>query len=136
MITAQDIDDAFTAVYRTLSGFGALQTDGQLFAPQEEVPYAFGRMSAIVAMPGGYGADSVINWRGTYTILVNSPRSLGKQFAGQMAATVIEAFPRALSVVTTAGPAMQVDLAQAAPADDMGDWITIPVNVNWFGTDP
>ena len=135
-LTAQTIDDAFTALFFQLTGFGALQGDGEVFLPCDDVPYAYGRMAAISPNPGGYGADAVINWQGVYTILVNSPRNLGKQAAGQLADTVVAAFPRGLGVVTATGQAMSVSQASAQPSEDSGDWITIPVQVQWFGSDP
>ena len=77
-MNAQDIDDALTAAFRLLEGFGALQADGEVYAPNEMIPYAYGRLSAISSSYPGFGSDSVRNWQGSYTVNVNCPQVLGK----------------------------------------------------------
>ena len=56
--------------------------------------------------------------------------------AAQLADALVQHFQRGTSVVLGTGPHLIFENVSAQPAVTAGDWLSVPVVVSWFCTDP
>jgi hypothetical protein len=106
------------------------------FVPTKGQPYLRPEMSARVRTPMGVGADSVRQWTGTYQISVMVPRDTGTRLQNELASAVLMAYRRGLSVVTPQGIWLYITESTVPPAVPFGDWINLPVQIQWFAHEP
>lgn len=105
------------------------------FTPQTGTPYLEPTLSAYSRMPAGPGPNTTFLERGTYTVAVVWPAGSGKGAALAEADKVKTWFPRGLSLTLANQAPLIVQYATLGPSVDSGDWIKVPVTVNWLTED-
>ncbi|MEJ0047088.1 MAG: phage tail terminator-like protein [Rhodospirillales bacterium] len=139
-MTEADIQAAFDLAFKAIGGIGDKAVQGEVYTPIQDRPYCKSSFTGS-SSPAGFDAFCPVVWQGTYKINVNMPSRGGIAAARAVAAIVSNAFPRGRSVVffaPGAGTNQGVSVMQtnAPSAETNGDWITIPVLIQWMGSDP
>lgn len=109
---------------------------GKTFTPTKGKPYLKPELAARVRTPVGFGADSVQEWNGTYQVGIFIPRDTGTRLMNELASTVLRTFPRGLAMQTPDGVWMTVTRGTAPVPVPFNDWINLPVQIDWFATEP
>lgn len=104
------------------------------YVPSKGIPYLKPELAARVRTPVGFGADAVQQWTGTYQIGIFTPRDTGTRLQNQLASQILAAFPRGLALQTPDGVWMTVTRGTAPVPVPFGDWINLPVQLDWFAT--
>ena len=104
--------------------------------PTKGRPYLLPRMAARSRRPMGVGADSVQEWTGIYQVGVIVPRDQGTRLENEIASSVLKAYRRGLTVETLQGIFVIVTASSAPPSQPFGDWVQLPVQINWFAHEP
>jgi len=140
-MTEADVWAAFDAAFLDLAGIGNKYTADQIVDPGQQAPYSRATMPALSRTPLGFGADAVIQFSGTYQVLVSCPQGSGRNVCMRMGDVVSAAFPRGRAITFTAldtgtNHTVSVMISHAQPPMTNGDWISVPVLIEWMGTDP
>jgi Bacteriophage related domain of unknown function len=135
-VTKSGVRHAFEALLNTFTAGGYVVTETQPFyAPQAGVGYLSGRLSAYQRTPMGIGAPTPEQVTGFYQINVNRPTAEGSDPADAIAARLVNLFDRGTALATETGQVLTVQQASERPAITAGDWLTVPVVVEYFGTE-
>lgn len=130
----QDALDAYLAAFG-VPGAGDIVVEGQIYEPKKGQAYLRAVVSGYARSPAGLGADAVMQENGSYAIRINRPASEGRGPASAIADRLVAYFKRGTSLAA-AGQTVSVLYASRQPAQEMGDWISIPVSVMFFASEP
>jgi hypothetical protein len=106
------------------------------FVPTKGVPFLKPEVSGRNRRPVGVGATGVQQWDGLYQIGVYVPRDSGTRLQNAIASALLGLFPRGLSMTTPQGIVMWVMASTAPVPVPFGDWVNLPVQIQWFATEP
>jgi hypothetical protein len=134
-ITQIAVQVAFDALLTTFTDGGDVNLAGTPYIPQAGVPYLASQIAAFQRMPEGVGPNAPNSVAGSYAIRVNRPAIEGLAMAGSLAGRLVALFHRGLPVVLATGPILTIEAATEQPAIMAGDWLTVPVNVSWYGSE-
>lgn len=121
---------------KTFTRGGQVVLAGEVFSPAQDRGYVRGRFAAYTRNPAGFGADSVYLENGTYEVSICRPGREGELPAAQLAVAVAAHFARGSGLVLGTGEFLHFENVSAFPAIIAGDWLTVPVVISWFCTDP
>jgi hypothetical protein len=135
-VTKSAVRHAFEALLNTFSAGGQIVVEtSPVYAPQAGVGYLSGRLSAYDRVPMGIGAPTPQSVTGFYQISVNRPTAEGSDLADAIAARLVNLFDRGTALALETGQVLTVQQASERPAITSGDWLTVPVVIEWFGTE-
>ena len=126
---------AFNARLQTFTDGGDVNVTGTDYTPQAGRPYITGSLTSYIRTPVGYGLSAPHDVRGTYQVSVNRPAIEGLATADSVAKRVEALFPRGLSLALATGAVLTVMSASERPEMTSGDWLTVPVVIEWYGTE-
>ena len=126
-----DLEAALEARVQALSSETEIAWEGISYAPRKGRPYLAVQTAARQRSPMALGPQSPHLWVGTWSFRVVHPAEEGKAIAYQRAKTVLDWFPRALTLVY-GGAKIVVESGSIQPAYPTADWLNIPVTVSWF----
>jgi hypothetical protein len=142
-ITLRYFDDAMNNTLQaaltanTIEGIGEnIAWPEKTFAPVKGVPWLKPELAARSRRPVGFGADSVQQWDGTFQVGIFVPRDSGTRLQNQIASQILAVFKRGLALQTPDGVWITVTRGTAPVAVPYGDWINLPVQIDWFATEP
>lgn len=115
---------------------GNIAWPDKTYVPTKGVPYLKPELAARARTPVGFGADSVQQWTGAYQVGVFVPRDTGTRLQNELASQVLAAFPRGLTMQTPQGIWMTVTRGTVPVSVPFGDWLNVPVTIEWFATEP
>ncbi len=124
-----DIQNALDSRFATLPGQKAWP--GVPFSPTVGVPYAAASVAARAAEHVGIGPGQPRFWRGAYQIMVAHPTGEGLKPAHETVESVLALFQRGLNL-TSNNANVIVERSWAAQPYPSGDWINIPVTIEWL----
>lgn len=130
------IASALDSFLLTFPGNYTIVLEDHIFIPDSRTPYLAAKLSAYTRVNAGFGANSIMQENGFYTITVNRPAVEGRGAAGRMADALVDFFARGTVLATGTGQSLQILYASAQPSQSHGDWLTLPVVVSWFCTEP
>jgi len=138
MAVLTEIDDAFNNQLQAAAIVDATQIawPNVVFVPTKGTPYLKPEKAGRARMPLGYGADAVQQWTGVWQVGVYVPRDSGEHEQARLAGAVMDAFPRGLTLTTPSGLRILVSHTSAPLPVPVGDWSSLPVQINWFATEP
>jgi hypothetical protein len=125
------IQAALDARLQALTGID-IAWQGTAYQPATGRPFLMVRMSGRNRRPMGAGPIAAHIWEGFYQINVMWPAGEGTQPALVQADALVAHFPRALTLTTTAGSRVVIENTTVQPDYDAGDWVSVPVLINWF----
>ena len=108
--------------------------EGVIYYPTIGKPYVSTKIAARQRQVMGIGPNVPQIWYGTYQLVVCHPAMEGVAAAYATADSLLALFPRGLSL-TAGASAVIVESASVGPTYTMGDWINVPVTVQWFCED-
>ena len=129
------IRDGMDARLATYAGGGRIVTEGEVYAPQQGVPYLWSRLAAYTRVGIGVGKTAPKEESGSYQINVTRPTREGTRPAARIADELVALFDRGTQIVLATGQVLTVQNASAQPAQELGNWITLPVVISWFCTE-
>lgn len=134
-------DDALNGVLKAGLPIDGISSDQiawpeKTFVPTKGIPYLKPELAARVRRPVGFGADSVKQWDGTWQIGIFVPRDTGTRLMNAVASIVIRTYPRGLRLTTPQGLTMSVTNSTAPVPVSFGDWVNLPVQIEWFAFEP
>jgi Bacteriophage related domain of unknown function len=134
-------EDAFIAVLQAALPIEGIPDDQiawpeKTFVPKKGNPFLKPEMAGRTRRPVGFGANSVKQWDGFYQIGVFVPRDTGTRLQNQVASQLLRIYPRGLGAQTPQGVQIHVTNSTAPTPVPWGDWINLPVQVEWFATEP
>ena len=135
MITEAATQAAFDARLKTFTVGGDINLWGSPYQPQAGRGYLSSQLSSYTRTPLGIGADSAGQAVGTYLIRVNRPAIEGARIAQETAARLCVLFRRGTALALATGGVITVQQASEQAGISAGDWLTVPVVVQFFGTD-
>lgn len=123
-----DITEAFGG---HLSGAwtGEVAWPGQPYIPKADTPYVAVRMAAQTRRAVGVGADVPRGWNGSWQAVVAVPSNVGVQAANDIAWAIARHYRRDTSFSI---PSLHVTNADPRPPYQDGDFIRVPVLIEWF----
>lgn len=104
---------------------------GVPYFPALNTPYISVRVSGWNRRAIGAGADSVIEYRGTYQVSCYGPAGSGLAAVEAVADSITNLFARGANVAYGGTSVLIMIASQAAPLIDPA-WIQIPVLVSWM----
>ena len=135
-ITKAAVQLAFEAQLGTFTAGGAVITEAApIYNPQAGVGYLSGRLSAYARTPVGIGPDVPSSVTGSYQVNVQRPAVEGSGMANAIAGMLVHLFVRGAALALATGQVLIVEQASEQPAIPSGDWITVPVVIEYFGTE-
>lgn len=129
--------DIQTALDNHLSLFQSehVAWEGTEYEPLLTQPYLSTRISARSREALGFGADSAIMWQGFYQINVSYPVNEGTGAVYGRVDELIDHFPRGLTL-SSGDATVKIEMVSPQPTIQEGHWVTVPVLVRWFSTEP
>ena len=118
----------------TLAGV-VVQQDG-VYMPVSGVPYLKCELSGYNDTPAGFGANSMMQQVGTFQLSVMRPSTEGVKRGRDLADRLVALFKRGTNISLPNGQTLIIDYTSPQPAQIHGDWISVPVVVNWFASLP
>jgi hypothetical protein len=106
------------------------------FTPTKNVSYLDVAMAGRARTPIGFGADGFQQWQGIYQVSVFVPRDTGTSEQDNIAAKVLAAFPRGLTLISATGVRLIVEYSSPTAINPFGDWSSLPIEIHWFGSEP
>lgn len=139
-IELRHFEDLLNNVLRGASITGIAAADiawpEKTYRPQKNIPYVKPEMAARNRRPLGFGADAVQEWTGTFQIGVFVPRDSGTRLQNEIASQLLRAYPRGLAMQTPQGVWMTVTRSTVPAPVPFGDWVNLPVMIDWFAHEP
>jgi hypothetical protein len=135
-VTQVAVRTAFEALLATFPAGGDVVTEASpQYAPKAGKPYLSGRLAAYARTPIGIGTPTPEMVAGSYQINVQRPATEGVGPGSAIAARLVHLFDRGTALALATGQVLTVEQASEQPAIFAGDWITIPVVIQYYGTE-
>lgn len=115
---------------------GQVVLEGEPYTPIQDRGYISGRMAGYSREPTGFGENCVYRESGFYQVMIHRPVREGPLPAAQLADALVSHFPRGSGVDLGTGRWLKYENVSAQPAIIAGDWLSVPVVIGWFCTDP
>jgi hypothetical protein len=128
------VADALDQQLLPFTAGGDINLEGTPYIPQAGQPYIASRLSSYNRSPLGVGPDTAFAALGTYQLSVNRPAIGGLALGRAIAARLVLLFARGTALTLVSGQVLTIENATEQPIIAAGDWITIPVTVNWYVT--
>lgn len=128
------VRQAFDAHLLTFTAGGDVNLAGTDYTPQAGKPYLSSRLT-YQRSPVGIGTPVAYEVRGTYQVNVNRPAIEGLPTADSLAARIVELFQRNTTLALATGAVLTVMSASEQAEIPAGDWLTVPVVIEWYGTE-
>jgi len=128
--------NAFDLAFSTFAANGDIVTEGDPYTPVEGRPYVMTKLAAYSRVPTGPGANCVMQESGSYMVSLRVDAAEGRNGASAIAEQVVALFPRGRTLTTPGGQFISILVASALPAIPDGAWLTVPISISFFATDP
>jgi hypothetical protein len=128
--------DSLLVAFAARPGVGDVNLRGAIYTPTKGKPYVSGRVTGYNRVPAGLGPNCVYQVDGVYQVTVVRPTAEGKVPGGQVAAAILSAFARGVPVVTADNIRVSLLGASEQAPLDSGDWLSTPVMIRFFASEP
>lgn len=135
-LNLRDITDALNGVLQAAAITSEIAWPNRVYTPKKGVSYLKPEFAGRARTPLGMGADAVQQWTGIFQIGVFVSRDTGEREQAELATKVMTAYPRGKTMVTPQGMRVIVSHTSAPAPVPFGDWSNLPLQVNWFATQP
>jgi hypothetical protein len=131
------LDNAIIAFQAANAQF-ELALENTPYTPTKGVMYLSTAISGLNRRKIALGpqAVSVAEYMGYYQVSVNGAIDEGMATLRAAGDTVAAAFPSGLVLIGSDGTRVIIQIASPQSAIENGDWVTVPVAIQWFSTDP
>jgi hypothetical protein len=132
----QEALDDWLSAYQEANPQFELALENTAFTPTKGIMFLASVTSGRNRRPLGVGPNAVTEYSGFYQININGPVDEGVQplvGAGDALATY---FGRGTVLVSSDLTRVVIEISSVQSAIINGDWVTVPVTVQWFSTEP